>query len=112
MCAFFLCHSPNDNAYAHPLDLLPLVDLNLRKVIRIDQHSSPPKVRHIAPAADNKLAQTTKAVTHWHLATAADNKLALSLSSQAWESAKQGWRLVAPAADDQQPPALHKTAGT
>jgi hypothetical protein len=37
--------SPNDNAYAHPLDLLPLVDLNLKKVIRIDKHSIPPKVR-------------------------------------------------------------------
>lgn len=60
---FFLCHSPDDNAYAHPLDLLPLVDLNLRKVIRIDQHSTPPKVRHTAPAADNILAQTTKCVT-------------------------------------------------
>lgn len=37
-------NSPNDNAYAHPLDLLPLVDLNLKKVIRIDQYAVPPKV--------------------------------------------------------------------
>ncbi|KAF8068451.1 maoI [Scenedesmus sp. PABB004] len=41
--------SPNDNAYAHPLDLLPLVDLHLRAVVRIDKHSVPPAV----PAADS-----------------------------------------------------------
>ena len=37
-------YSPNDNAYSHPIDLLPLVDLNLGKVVRIDMQKLPPKV--------------------------------------------------------------------
>lgn len=41
--------SPDDNQYAHPLDLLPLVDLHTKRVVRIDQHSVPPPV----PAVDN-----------------------------------------------------------
>lgn len=32
--------SPDDNQYAHPLDLLPMIDLNLKQVVRIDKHSS------------------------------------------------------------------------
>ncbi|GFR44735.1 hypothetical protein Agub_g6063 [Astrephomene gubernaculifera] len=35
---------PHDNEYAHPLDLVPLVDLNERKVIHIDMYSRPPPV--------------------------------------------------------------------
>eukprot|EP01023_Acetabularia_acetabulum_P066619 TRINITY_DN9016_c0_g2_i1.p1 TRINITY_DN9016_c0_g2~~TRINITY_DN9016_c0_g2_i1.p1 ORF type:complete len:714 (+),score=119.60 TRINITY_DN9016_c0_g2_i1:60-2201(+) len=35
----FLYYSsfPNDNAYAHPLDIVPVVDLNEQKIIRIDK---------------------------------------------------------------------------
>lgn len=29
--------SPNDNQYAHPIDMVPIVDLNLRKVVHIDR---------------------------------------------------------------------------
>jgi hypothetical protein len=29
--------SPNDNQYAHPVDMVPIVDLNLRKVVHIDR---------------------------------------------------------------------------
>ncbi len=29
--------SPDDNAYAHPLDLVPMVDLNTGKIVRIDR---------------------------------------------------------------------------
>jgi hypothetical protein len=42
-----LPRSPEDNQYAHPLDLVPLVDLNLKKVVRIDMQRAPPKVRHL-----------------------------------------------------------------
>jgi len=45
----YLRSSPNDNQYAHPLDLLPLVDLNLKKVVQVDMQKVPPKV----PKADN-----------------------------------------------------------
>jgi len=41
--------SPDDNQYAKPVDILPLVDLNTRKVIRIDKHSVPPAI----PSEDN-----------------------------------------------------------
>jgi hypothetical protein len=46
-----LClYSPNDNAYAHPLDLVALVDLHQKCVVGIDRHSKPPQVR-LTPAA-------------------------------------------------------------
>jgi primary-amine oxidase len=33
--------SPDDNEYAHPLDLVPLVDLNLGKVVAIECYDKP-----------------------------------------------------------------------
>ncbi|KAA6416614.1 MAG: Cu2+-containing amine oxidase [Trebouxia sp. A1-2] len=38
--------SPDDNQYAHPLDFVPILDLHLGKVVRIDQphHDKPPKM--------------------------------------------------------------------
>lgn len=32
-----LARSANDNQYAHPIDMVPVVDLNLRKVVHIDR---------------------------------------------------------------------------
>jgi primary-amine oxidase len=39
----YLQSSPNDNQYAHPLDLVPIVDLNERRVIRVDCFPEAPK---------------------------------------------------------------------
>jgi primary-amine oxidase len=36
--------SPDDNEYAHPLDLCPVVDLCQRRVIHIDAYDAPPGV--------------------------------------------------------------------
>jgi hypothetical protein len=36
--------SANDNAYAHPIDVVPLVDLGLKKVVRIDTYGAAPQV--------------------------------------------------------------------
>lgn len=38
----YLVSSPDDNQYAHPLDLVPLVDLNKGEVVRLE-HYGPPK---------------------------------------------------------------------
>ena len=37
--------SPDDNAYAHPLDFVPVVDLDLKKVVHVDKPygDAPPK---------------------------------------------------------------------
>jgi hypothetical protein len=35
--ACLLLRSPNDNQYAHPIDMVPVVDLNLRKVVHVDR---------------------------------------------------------------------------
>lgn len=36
----------NDNAYAHPIDFVPIVDLNMKKVVHVDKPhgSTPPKI--------------------------------------------------------------------
>ena len=40
---------PNDNEYAHPLDIIPLVDLCTERVVAIEQYAAPPPV----PKGDN-----------------------------------------------------------
>lgn len=35
---------PNDNEYAHPMDLCPIVDLNEQRVIHIDAYDTPPDI--------------------------------------------------------------------
>eukprot|EP00877_Chromochloris_zofingiensis_P005949 jgi/Chrzof1/1607/Cz10g14120.t1 len=40
----YLKTSPDDNEYAHPMDLCPVVDLNARKVIAIDAYDAPPSI--------------------------------------------------------------------
>eukprot|EP00879_Flechtneria_rotunda_P005364 GHRR01005651.1.p1 GENE.GHRR01005651.1~~GHRR01005651.1.p1 ORF type:complete len:562 (+),score=120.19 GHRR01005651.1:811-2496(+) len=35
---------PDDNEYAHPMDLCPVVDLNVNRVIHIDAYPSPPAI--------------------------------------------------------------------
>eukprot|EP00884_Botryococcus_braunii_P003392 jgi/Botrbrau1/13053/Bobra.0187s0015.1 len=41
----YLRSSPDDNHYAHPLDFVPVVDLNLRKVVHVDKpYKSPPEI--------------------------------------------------------------------
>lgn len=35
---------PDDNEYAHPMDLCPVVDLNQRRVIHIDAYDTAPQV--------------------------------------------------------------------
>eukprot|EP00878_Enallax_costatus_P018606 GHUV01019596.1.p1 GENE.GHUV01019596.1~~GHUV01019596.1.p1 ORF type:complete len:681 (+),score=180.46 GHUV01019596.1:3034-5076(+) len=35
---------PDDNEYAHPMDLCPVVDLNEKKVIHVDAYPTPPKI--------------------------------------------------------------------
>jgi hypothetical protein len=35
---------PDDNEYAHPMDLCPVVDLYAGKVIHIDAYSQPPAI--------------------------------------------------------------------
>ncbi|CAM9586872.1 unnamed protein product, partial [Ectocarpus fasciculatus] len=34
----------DDNHYAHPLDMLPVVDLNAQKVVHVDKQVAAPKV--------------------------------------------------------------------
>lgn len=41
---FFLKLSPNDNEYAHPMDLTVIVDLNEEKVVQLDLYPEPPPV--------------------------------------------------------------------
>lgn len=36
--------SPDDNEYAHPMDLCPVVDLNTQRVIHIDAYDAPPDI--------------------------------------------------------------------
>jgi len=40
---------PDDNEYAHPLDIIPWVDLGTERVVRIEQYDKPPPV----PKGDN-----------------------------------------------------------
>lgn len=35
---------PDDNEYAHPMDLCPIVDLNEGRVIHIDAYDNPPDI--------------------------------------------------------------------
>jgi len=35
---------PDDNEYAHPMDLCPIVDLNEQRVIHIDAYDTPPDI--------------------------------------------------------------------
>ena len=40
----YLRSSPNDNHYAHPIDLVPVVDLGTKQVITCDMYEEPAKV--------------------------------------------------------------------
>jgi len=62
----YLRHDADDNHYAHPIDLLPVVDLNARKVVHIDMQASAPAI----PTASvnyhrNKLANNTYLQSMW-----------------------------------------------
>lgn len=58
----------SDNEYAHPLDMCPLVDLNLGKVIHIDMYDEPARMppmmvnyhRDLAKATTGKASSTSQ----------------------------------------------------
>jgi len=54
-----------DNEYAHPLDLVPLVDLNLGKVIHVDMYDKPAQLPPMMVNYHRDLANETTG-TPWH----------------------------------------------
>ncbi|CAM9796367.1 unnamed protein product, partial [Ascophyllum nodosum] len=56
----------DDNHYAHPLDMLPVVDLNTKKVVHIDKQSAAPKVPQASVNYHrNKIASNTYLQRDW-----------------------------------------------
>ena len=54
-----------DNEYAHPLDLVPLVDLNLGKVVHVDMYDKPAQLPPMMVNYHKDLANETTG-TPWH----------------------------------------------
>jgi primary-amine oxidase len=51
--------SKEDNEYAHPLDLVPLVDLNAGKVVHVDMYDEPAKLPQMNVNYHRNLAPET-----------------------------------------------------
>lgn len=49
----------SDNEYAHPLDMCPLVDLNLGKVIHVDMYDEPARMPPMMVNYHRDLAKAT-----------------------------------------------------
>jgi primary-amine oxidase len=54
-----------DNEYAHPLDLVPLVDLNLGKVVHVDMYDQPAQLPAMMVNYHRDLANATTG-SAWH----------------------------------------------